>query len=306
MSSFLQHRPRARHGPLVRPLFVGALTCGALLATAPAAVAHHMVMADGTMCPHAAGTPVPGEAAPTPIPERTASTAPLAAPSTAKSAPSTPARPATKPASQGPSKGATQAQAQRPATTQAQSQRPAAASAPAQRPAAVTKPAAKVATVPTPAQADGVTGTTRRPEPVAQTRGTAAKKSAPAKPAVSRVADKPVATTSPLQRAAAVDRPAAATVDTTKADDGGSSATWFGLLGLFGVSLIGVLAVVAGRRARRAPVPAVPAMTPAEEERDAAMEAELQAMIVETKARALDAPDCLEDAFDKRRFTITG
>jgi hypothetical protein len=163
-----------------------------------------------------------------------------------------------------------------------------------------------VATVPTPAQADGVTGTTRRPEPVAQTRGTAAKRTVAAKPAVSRVTHKPVAKTSPLQRAVAVDRPAAAPVDAAKADDGGSSATWFGLFGLFGVSLIGVLAVVAGRRARRAPVPApVPAMTPAQE-RDAVMEAELQAMIVETKARALDAPDCLEDAFDKRRFTITG
>jgi hypothetical protein len=292
---------------LVRPLFVGALTCGALLATAPAAGAHHLMMADGTMCPHAAGTPVPGEAAPVPGPERAASTAPITAPSTAKSAPATPARPATKPASQGPSKGAAQAQAQRPATTQAQSQRPAAASAPAQRPAAVTKPAARVATVPTPAQADGVTGTTRRPEPVAQTRGTAAKRTVAAKPAVSRSTDKPVAKTetSPPQRVVAVDRPAAGTTAAAKSEDAGSFATWVGLLGLFVASMIGALAVLVGRTKKRVAVRMEPVLTPAER-KDAAIEAELQAMIVETKARDLHAPDCLDDAFDKRRFTITG
>lgn len=303
MSSFLQHRSRARHGPM-RPLLVGALTCGALLATAPGAVADHQVMADGTMCPHAAGTPVPGEAAPAPGPERAASTAPIAAPSTARSAPGTPARPATKPASQAPSKGAVQTQAQRPATTQAQTQRPAVASAPAQRPAAVTKPAARVATIPTPAQADGVSSTTRK-TPVAQTRGTSTKKAVAAKPAVSRSTDRPVAETSPLQRAAAVDRPAAATVATTQADDAGSSATWFGLFGLLVVSLIGAFAVLIARRVKRAAVPAVPVMTPAAE-LEAAMEAELQAMIVETKARALHAPDGLEDAGDDRRLSIPG
>ena len=296
MSSFMQHRSRARHGPM-RPLFVGALTCGALLATAPNAVAHHLVMADGTMCPHAAGTPVPGEAAPTPGPERAASTAPIAAPSTAKSVPSTPARPATKPASQGPSKGAAQTQAQRPASTQAQTQRPAAASAPAQRPAAVTKPAARVVTAPTPAQADGVRSTTRH-TPVAQTRGTSTKKPVTAKPAVSRPTDKPVAKTetAPVQRATAV---------TTNADEDGSSATWFGLFGLLGVSLIGAFAVFMARRVKRVAVPAVPVMTPAEQ-RDAAMEAELQAMIVETKVRAVHAPDGLEDAGDDRRLSIPG
>ncbi len=303
MSSFLQHRSHARHGPM-RPLFVGALTCGALLATAPGAVANHMVMADGTMCPHAAGTPVAGEAAPTPGPERSASTAPIAVSSTAKSAPGTPARPATKPASQAPSKGAAQTQAQRPATTQAQAQRPAAATAPARRLAAVTEPAARATTARTPAQADGASGTTRQ-TPVARTRGTSPKRSLAARSAASRLTGKPVARTVALQRAAAVDRPVAAIPDTTKADDGGSSATLFGLFGLLGVSLIGAFTVLIGRRVKRGAVPAVPVMTPADAQ-DAAIEAELQAMIVETKARAPHVADGLDDAGQERRISIPG
>ena len=131
-------------------------------------------------------------------------------------------------------------------------------------------------------------------------------------PAGSRVADKPVARTVALQRAAAVDRPAAAIPETTKADDGGSSATWFGLFGLLGVSLIGAFTVLIGRRVKRGAVPAVPVMTPAEakdaaiEAKDAAIEAELQAMIVETKARAPHAADGLDDAGQERRISIPG
>ena len=304
MSSFLQHRRRARHGPAMRPLFAGALTCGMLLATAPAAVANHMVMADGTMCPHAAGTPIPGEAAAVPGPVRTASTAPIAGPGATASAPGKSARPATKPGSNGPSKGAAQTQAQRPATTQAQTQRPAAASAPAQRPVAAVRPAARVVTAPTPAKAGGVTSTPSHRTSVAH--ASKAREAVTAKHAVSRPTATPVAGTraATQPRASAVDRPAAGS-DTAGTTDDGGSAAWFGLFGLLAVSLVGAIAVVAGLRARRAPVRAVPVLTPAEM-KDAAMEAELQAMIVETKARALYAPDDLEEAGDDRRFTITG
>jgi hypothetical protein len=150
---------------------------------------------------------------------------------------------------------------------------------------------------------------TTRPTPVAQTRGTSAKKTVAAKPAVSRSTDEPVATTeaaSPLQHAAAVDRPAAGTTDVATSEDIGSFATLMGLFGLLVASMIGALAVLVGRAKQRVAVRVVPVLTPTEV-KDAAIEAELQAMIVETKAHGLFAPDALEDAGDDdRRITVPG
>ncbi len=306
MSSFLQHGSRARHGPAMRPLVVGALTCGALLAAAPAAVANHVRMADGTLCPHAAGTPVPGEAAPIPGPVRATSSAPIAASSTVKSSPGQPAKPATKPASQGPSKGASQATAQHPAGAQAQAQRPAAAAVSAQRPAAVTQPAAKLAARPTPAQADGVTSRARHQAPFAQKRVTTAAKTVAGQPAASASADKWAARTqtSPSRPAATVEPAATVTPAVAKADESGSYATWMGVFGLLVVGLIGAFVGLV-RRARTQHAGRAVAQPTVADETDAAIEAELQAMILETKARAMREPGELEAAGDDRRLGIS-
>ena len=114
-----------------RLLAAGVLACGAVLLPASTALANHMSMPDGTMCPHAAGDPgaaaMEGPAAPT----RTASEAPLG--TTAKPAVTQPAgRPAAKPASKAPAqRAAATTPASAPATTVAQSTAGAGAAAPA-------------------------------------------------------------------------------------------------------------------------------------------------------------------------------
>ena len=78
MSSFLQYGGLERPRAVFRPVVIGALTCSALMASAGVAQADHR-MADGTLCPHAAGTLAPGESPAAPTIERAASSAPVGA-----------------------------------------------------------------------------------------------------------------------------------------------------------------------------------------------------------------------------------
>lgn len=269
MKSFLHY------GPGLRPVVVGAVTCGALLLPAAAAQAYHP-MADGTMCPHAAGTLAPGEAPAAPGVQRAASSAPIGS---AASSPAPAARPAAKPASKAPS--------QRPAT-QAQTQQPAASQAQVQRPAAATQAVASKVQAP---------ATSQRQVPVAkravapQPRAGAAKPSA-AKRQASRPAAKPVVADVPVTVRPSVpaERPAVySTAAASPAAESGfpvPAAIVVGLLGLFGIA---AAAVVAMRRRVVGAKSATPAPTFVES-KDAAIEAELQEIIAETKLRALSAP----------------
>lgn len=298
MTSFLQYGSLARPGPGIRPLVVGALTCGALLLPAAGAQANHMTMADGTMCPHAAGTPVAGESAPAPGPVRTASTAPIAPASPSTSA-AQPGRTASKPGSQAPSqRAAAQAQAQRPATTQAQ------------RPATAAQSAPKAASVASPAEVGGTTTAPRQvpvaePSVVQQPRARGSKPG-PARHQGSRPAVKSMpADVSPVGRGAPVERPVAAPVVAPSPADSGfpvTAAILFGLLALCG----GVVAVgVVARRLRAATAKRAASSSTFVESMDAGIEAELQAMISATRAHALRVPDGLEEVKDDREFSVT-
>jgi len=298
MISFLQYGSSMRASPAFRPAVIGALTCGALMVSAGAAQADHR-MADGTLCPHAAGTLAPGEAPAAPTAERAASSAPVGTVNRA-SAPA--ARPAAKPAVKTP--------VQRPAV-QTQVQRPAASQAQAQRPAAVSQPAVSNARVSVPAQAKAqATSPAQRQAPVAkpsarQQPKAAAGKRGVAKQQVSRPAAQPVAVMPEIttDRRGAIVRPTATAAPAAPAEAGVSVSTAMlaGLLGLFGIIVAGVIA--ARRRvveaATVAPAPSL------EESREAAIEAELQAMIAETRARALHAPDGLDEPHEDREFTQT-
>ena len=297
MNSFLQYGS-FRASPAFRPVVIGALTCGALMVSAGAAQADHR-MADGTLCPHAAGTLAPGEAPAAPTVERAASTAPVGAVS---AAPAPAARPAAKPA--------VKSQVQRPAS-QAQAQRPAASQAQAQRPAAVSQLAVSKARVSVPAQAKAQAAVpaqrqapAAKPSAAQQPKAAAGKRTAAkqqiARPAVQPVAVMPEITT---DRRGAIERPTATAAAATPADSGVSVSTAMlaGLLGLFGMIVAGV--IVARRRGvRAATVAPAPHL---DESREAAIEAELQAMIAETRARAMHAPDDLDELHEDRELTQT-
>ena len=101
----------------------------------------------------------------------------------------------------------------------------------------------------------------------------------------------------------ASERPTAAAVTASPADSGGSVSTvaLAVLLGMCGILIAGVVAV--RRRVVRvqgsAPVPTLA------EAADAAIEAELQQIIAETKARTLPAPAVLDEEGDDREFSET-
>lgn len=298
MSSFLQYgsvRPRA----VFRPAVIGALTCSALMVSAGAAQAEHR-MADGTLCPHAAGTLAPGESVAPPTLERAAQSGPVGAATAAPKAPA--ARPAVKPAAKAPvQRPAVQAQAQRPAASQAQAQRPAAASQPAVSQARVTVPAQRKAQASVPAQ---------RQAPVAKPSGAQQPKAASgdrtaAKQQVSRPAVQPVVIpeiTTDVR--GAIERPTASAAAASPADSGVSvsTATLAGLLGLFGFVVAAMVAVV---RRRAVPAESAAPMPSLDESLEAAIEAELQEIIVETRARALRAPAELDEAHEDRELSQT-
>lgn len=297
MNSFLQYGS-LRASPAFRPIVIGALTCGALMVSAGAAQADHR-MADGTLCPHAAGTLAPGEAPAAPTVERAASTAPVGA---ASAAPVPAARPAAKPS--------VKSQVQRPAS-QAQAQRPAASQAQAQRPAAVSQPAVSKARVSVPVQAKAQAAVpaqrqapAAKPSAAQQPKAAAAKRTA-AKQQVSRPAAQPVAVMPEIttDRRGAIERPTATAAAAVPADSGISVSTAMltGLLGLFGIIVAGVVA--ARRRGVREPI--VASVPRIDDSREAAIEAELQAMIAETRARALHAPDDLDMPHEDRELTQT-
>ena len=308
MRSFLQYGSRARLGPAARPLLMGALTCGVLLVGAPAASAGHTESTMGTMCPHAAGLPVAGEAPAVAPPVRTAGTAPITTP---QAAPAQPARPAAKPAAQAPSKAGSQAQAQRPATSQAQAQRPAAAQAQAQRPAvaqapaqrqvALSKPDGRTVTAPTPTKAGAVTTAPRQVAGAGTTRaGQSRRESTTTAPrALSRPLDVVAAKTGPalVQDETLTERPTAGNVGVAQSGDSGLSETAMILLGLLVVSTIGAVGVVAARLRKRGAARTAPLPTLAEA-REAAIEAELHAMIAQARTGVKQAPDQLGVAGD--------
>jgi hypothetical protein len=252
MSSLLQYCSLARARPASRPVLAGALSCGVLLLSAGTAQANHR-MADGTLCPHAAGTPVPGETAPPPGPERAASTSPIGA------APAAAPRPAVRPGTKAPAeRPAAQAQAQRPASSQAQAQRPATAAQPVATQTMTAAPVARQAPV-------------ARPSAAKQPRAKSARRAAP-RPVVEPV-------TPNVVRPVATERPAAyATAAAPEAGTGTSvPAALVASLFVLGVILVaGVFALCSRVGRRPAPV-------------EDAVEAELQAMIREVKARAVRA-----------------
>lgn len=297
MNSFLQYGS-FRASPAFRPVVIGALTCGALMVSAGAAQADHR-MADGTLCPHAAGTLAPGEAPAAPTVERAASTAPVGAVS---AAPAPAARPAAKPA--------VKSQVQRPAS-QAQAQRPAASQAQAQRPAAVSQPAVSKARVSVPAQAKAQAAVpaqrqapAAKPSAAQQPKAAAGKRTA-AEQQVSRPAAQPVAVMPEIttDRRGAIERPTA-TAAAVPADSGVSVSTAMlaGLLGLFGIIIVAGVVAARRRGVREQSVASVPRL---DESREAAIEAELQAMITETRARALHVPDDLDMPHEDRELTQT-
>lgn len=294
MSSFLQYGALARPRPGFRPVFVGALTCSALMISAGAAQASHQAMADGTMCPHAAGALGPGESKAGPTVERAVSNGPIGAATPA------PRAAAPKPAAKAPvQQPAAQAQAQKPATTQAQAQRPAAAAQPAVSKARVAVPAQRQAPVAKPSAA-------RQPQAGATSNRSTAQKqvSRASKQQVSPPAVRPaVRAEITTDRRGAIERPTATAPVASPADSGASApvAMLVGLFGLLALVIAGI--VVVRRRVVRVPS-AAPSPTLAESI-DAAIEAELQEIIIETRARALTAPGALEDEHDDRELSQT-
>jgi hypothetical protein len=297
MNSFLQYGSHMRASPAFRPVVIGALTCGALMVSAGAAQADHR-MADGTLCPHAAGTLAPGEAPAAPTVERAASSAPIGA---TRAAPAAAARPAAKPAAKTPvQRPAAQTQAQRPAASQAQAQRPAAVSQPAVSRARATVPAQTKAQASVPAQRQAPAA---KPSGAQQPKAAAGQRTAVKQP-VSRPAVTPVVMPEiTTDRRGAIERPTATAAAAAPADSGVSVSTAMlaGLLGLFGIIVAGVIAV-RRRVVRAATVAPAPRL---DESREAAIEAELQAMIAETRARALHAPEDLDEPHEDREFTQT-
>lgn len=298
MSPLIEDRSPAWHGPGVRPLVVGALACGALLMSAPAALAKHS-MPNGTLCPHAAGEPVPGEAAPGPVPTSSTSAAPLAA---ARSSAPPATKPAAKPSPQAKAqKPASQAQAQQPATSQAQAQRP--AQAQVQRPAVASRPAA----APVTARASSP-ATVARPVPVARSAKagagkarTAAKRTAPAH----QTAQRPAVHPDNLRPAAPrVTNPTVSSVDAGQPASPAIGTLLLALLALGGIATVAAMALIRRRTATDAE--RIVGSPTSLDERDAAIEAELQAMISETRARAPRLPDGPEqDAGDARVLSAT-
>ena len=280
-----------RHHRGVKPLVVGALACGAVLMTAPAAMAHHP-MANGMLCPHAAGDPIPGESAPPPAPSGAASTAPIAAAGSAKSVPAKPAaKPSVQPKAQQP---ASQAQAQRPATSQATAQ------SQAQRPAVASVPASRTAAVPVPAKKTRSTTPAPRQVPIVAAVRTPALKAE--RPVAQRLTVPAAADPLRLARGGDADPIASlAVVDAGQPASSSLGTLLLALLALAGMGVVATLVLVKRRMARDARSAAV-SLTFAEE-MDAAIEAELQAMILASRVRMLRMPD--QDVDEPQELSAT-
>ena len=291
LNAFLQYGSLARPAPRLRPVVIGALTCSALMMSAGAAQANHR-MADGTLCPHAAGTDAVVGGAPQGT-VRQSSTAPIG--SSSASAPA--AKPAAKPATKAPAqRPAAQSQAQKPATSQAQAQRPAAAA----QPAVAAQKAESKATAPVaaPRQVPVAKPSVAQQPRAAASERTAVKRQSSrpvVKPAVA-----PEVTTD--RRSVPVERPAAGAA--MQVDSGGNSvpvAMLVGLLGLAGMIVAGLVAArLRIRRAER-----VASSNTFVESMDAAIEAELQEMIAETRVRAQRAPAGLGDESESDELELS-
>lgn len=289
MNALQQDRSPLRHVSGAKPLLVGVLACGALLVTAPSAMAYH-VMANGMMCPHAAGEAVPGEAPPTVNPSAAPNAAPIgAATATAKPTSRPAAKPSVQPKAQQP---ATQAQAQQPAQAQAQAQ------SQAQRPAVASAPATRAAMAPVPVKTRSTT-TVRRQVPVAVQTLRTVKAERPVAERMNPLSADPLrlargGAVDPIERMGAVDagQPASPALGTLL----------LALLALAGMGVAAALVIVGRRMARDARSAAI--ALPFVDETDA-VEAELQEMILEARTRTLLAPEGLEDVDDAPAVSTT-
>jgi hypothetical protein len=290
-----------------RALWVGAVTCGALLLPAGSAVATHMPgMSNGMACPHASGEGPDSLAAASPNDPATSGRAPSEAPLGAAgksgaralgSKPATkPASQVTRPATQQVTKPATQVQLQRPATTTTQSapatavgQRTTAAvaSQPVATPATTRQPRARRSAHRRPAT-DRPARATDRPAHVRRFNGL--------EPRVAR----PSATFPDIPLAGVRERPAppevAARARPPAPDSRRAPMPLTLVLGALALAGVAAALVVARRRGsggaagmRRDVDPTAPARA------DAVVEAELQEMISEANARALLAREETKD-----------
>lgn len=293
MRSLSQEATPARHGPGVRPLVIGALTCGALLLPVGGAQASHR-MANGMLCPHAAGEPVAGEAVAPPGPSHATSAGPIA-PATTRAAPARPS-PATKSGSSVPSqRAASQAPAQRPAVARAQSQAPAVATVPAAVRTATVTPAPRAVPVARPAQV-------RQPRAARTPVARKALRAATTRHAVSDpVGPIVVADMFATSDGATVTQPAATSAQPAARSDDRTAIVAAIVLGLLALGVIGIAGTLAGlsrigaaRRAR--------AERSFSEAMDAAIEAELQAMICGARPRTSAVRDELDDDAREREL----
>ena len=142
-----------------------------------------------------------------------------------------------------------------------------------------------------------VAGTSR----AQRSRGESSTQQTVAQRAVSRPLDVVAAGPALVQHETLAERPTAGNVDVAPSGDTGLSETVMILLGLFVASAIAAVGVAA-RLLKRGAKRTAPPLTLAEA-REAAIEAELQAMIAEARAGARPAPDGLDVAGDDREFS---
>jgi hypothetical protein len=246
-----------------------------------------MQSSNGMLCPHAAGNPVPGEAAPVPGPVRAAARGPIA-PATTSGPPAKTSPPAAKSGGTGQSQGAA-------SQAKAQAQRPATASQGATTAVSVTNAASARATVAAPRHGGAAASRppVQRPERTAAKPRSVHRSVTPHRPTVG------------LTRGVAAERPAAspavATKSTERSNPSATLAALFGLLGLAGVA---ALVVLSRRRGIRDVRHAAPARSFAHDT-DAAIEAELQAMIAAASASPAATATGLEPSNDDREPSAT-
>ena len=185
----------------------------------------------------------------------------------------------------------THATPQHPATSQAQGQRPAATSQRATSKAQVAVPAQRQAPVAKPSvrqqpRADSRAGQRSRAERQV------------ARPAVAPVVAPEITTD---QRSVSVERPTAGAASPVASGDSVPVAIVAALLALCGI----IVAVVAAARRRVVRVKSASTEPSLVASHDAAIEAELQEIIVETRTRASRAPAGIEDEGEDRKLSQT-
>ena len=315
MTSFLTEEGRAGLGRTTRLWCVGAVACGVLLVDATGAIAAHS-MANGVLCPHATGEgpnaqPPPSQPA---GPERAGSTAPLG---TASKAPAPTATPAAKPAAQAQAQPAKQP-ASKPAT-QAKVQQPA-AQARTQQPVRAAQPEA-VRTLAVAAESqprEAATTAPRVQQPQAAGRPARAQRVREAarsgrdqqnRPAAAIGSARNVVKPIDFSGVAPVERSQRPVSSVTASPDGSVSMTVV-LLGLVALGgLAGGVALMRRRRGDGGAALEVASLVPSEpsrlaaERHEAFVEASLQEMIAEVRARELLGAEDEAERSERSEFT---